>query len=502
MAMADLLAEGRAGRHPPADPGSLASAALEVKRAPGECDRLVFDGIRLLSCAPMDPNPIAGSRATAATPGDQAPEGAATRELGSIVPGADLGTPDLPPLVRTARPDPGASDGVVAPYPPFSAPSRAAVVVLIAGMFLAVFAVMAQAELVLFGIGLLVVYLIDPAVTWMARHRIPRAIGTLLMMAVLVVGLLVVAEVTFRAIIEQGTAFVKQIPTYIESLTAWYRGLALPEGVRSAVDALIGQIREGIAAIDLGAILSGLVLNVFGVLGSFFSIMGLVFFVFYASADRPRLTRAAGRAIPIPWRADALAVFAIVLQIVGAYIKGVAIIMVLLALMTFAGLTLFSWTIDPAFGSFALFLAVIAMLGELIPSFGPIIALIPALLFALSLGPEAIVATLALYLLIMFIEGQILVPVIQGHQVEVHPALVIVLVLAGAAVGGIVGAIVALPLAAVFRDVTAYLYRRAAGILPRPTIDERGAVHIPDLPAAPMPTGVGGGASSATASAT
>jgi len=176
----------------------------------------------------------------------------------------------------------------------------------------------------------------------------------------------------------------------------------------------------------------------------------------------------------------------IALDLTGHYVRSEGVIMVIVGVMTWAGLMLLSDAVNPAYAEFALFLGFIAMLGELIPTFGPIIALIPALLFSLSLGPEAIVATLVLYILIMFIEGQILVPNIQGHAVEVHPALVIILILCGVAVAGILGAIVVLPLAAIFRDVTVYAFRRAAGLLPPPTIDMHGRVAIPELPPDPI----------------
>lgn len=395
---------------------------------------------------------------------------------------------EAPPLIRTELPALRDEEGATA-FPRFRPPSAAAVVVILSGLVVVGLASLASHVLAMFAIGLIVVYLIDPVVTMLARHRVPRALGTIGMMVLLTLGLLVVAEVTFKAIIEQGTAFIAQIPGYVDALARWYQGLSLPEGMQAVVDEVVTSLEETLAGIDWGGIILGFVAGLFGVLGSFFSIMGLVFFIFYATADRPRLTRAVSRGIPAPWRGDALAVGRIALDIVGHYVRSEGVIMVILGVITYVGLMFLSVTVDPAYAEFALFLAFIAMLGELIPTFGPIIALIPALLFSLSLGPEAVVATLVLYILIMFLEGQILVPNIQGHAVEVHPALVIVLILCGTAIAGIIGAIVALPFAAIFRDVTVYLFRRAAGILPPPTIDASGVVHVADLP--PLAIAVG-----------
>jgi len=77
-----------------------------------------------------------------------------------------------------------------------------------------------------------------------------------------------------------------------------------------------------------------------------------------------------------------------------------------------------------------------------------------------------VVATLILYLGIMFLEGRVLVPTIEGKQFEIHPAWVLVLILVGLALVGPLGAVLALPVAAATRDVYTYVFRRAAGLEP------------------------------------
>jgi predicted PurR-regulated permease PerM len=120
--------------------------------------------------------------------------------------------------------------------------------------------------------------------------------------------------------------------------------------------------------------------------------------------------------------------------------------------------------VDPAFAGFALLLAIIAAFSEFIPNFGPWIAAIPAVLIALTLGPNAVVATALLDLVLMFLEGQVLVPKIEGGAFSFHPALVLFLVVAGVALMGILGAILALPVAAAAWRSTRFAFRRASGL--------------------------------------
>jgi hypothetical protein len=89
----------------------------------------------------------------------------------------------------------------------------------------------------------------------------------------------------------------------------------------------------------------------------------------------------------------------------------------------------------------------------------------------------AIIAALLLYLAIQQVENIILVPKIQGDATKLHPAVVIFSLILGGAIAGLLGAILALPIAATLRDLYVYAFRRADGMSPAEaaTGDARGA---------------------------
>jgi predicted PurR-regulated permease PerM len=119
-----------------------------------------------------------------------------------------------------------------------------------------------------------------------------------------------------------------------------------------------------------------------------------------------------------------------------------------------------SQLVDPIFGRYAVLLSIIAGVLELVPIIGPIISAVPAVLLAATAGPAAVVAALLLYTLVQQIENNIFVPKIQGDAIELHPAAVIFAIIIGGALAGLLGAILALPVTAAFRDVVRYLFRR------------------------------------------
>ena len=101
-----------------------------------------------------------------------------------------------------------------------------------------------------------------------------------------------------------------------------------------------------------------------------------------------------------------------------------------------------------------------------IPLFGPWIATIPAVIFGLPLGPVPFTAISLLYVVISFIEGNVLVPAIEGRSFALRPAIVAPVIAIGLALGGAFGAVLAVPTASAVRDVYLYLFRRAQGAPP------------------------------------
>jgi predicted PurR-regulated permease PerM len=332
---------------------------------------------------------------------------------------------------------------------------------------------MARHALTPFIIGALLIYLLDPAVGWFSRLRlgrvtIPRWLAVLIVYAitafVVVEGLLLL----LGPLVTQLLDYVRDFPALLRSfedlaasLGEMYRNLDLPEPVREFIDDLLADIAAGAGGIDFGALLP-IARTIAGTAAGFFGFLIIPIWAFYILRDRMNLTQGFLNAFPLSWRDEIWAVMTIVERVFGRWIRGQLLLGLIVGAATFAGLLVLGWLVDPRFLQFAVLLAVIAGILELLPIIGPIISMIPTLLIALTTQDPvlSVIAVLILYIAVQQIENNILVPKIQGDAVELHPSLVIFALVIGGSIAGFLGAILSIPITAAIKDVYSYLFLR------------------------------------------
>jgi predicted PurR-regulated permease PerM len=101
-----------------------------------------------------------------------------------------------------------------------------------------------------------------------------------------------------------------------------------------------------------------------------------------------------------------------------------------------------------------------------VPVLGPTIGAIPGVLIGLSISPLTGLAMLALYVVVQQLENSLLVPRIIGDSINIHPAVLTVVIIIAGTLFGIVGIILAAPVIAIARDLVVYSYRRLEGVAP------------------------------------
>ncbi|HHD92478.1 MAG TPA: AI-2E family transporter [Candidatus Portnoybacteria bacterium] len=127
---------------------------------------------------------------------------------------------------------------------------------------------------------------------------------------------------------------------------------------------------------------------------------------------------------------------------VGSWLRGELLLMFCVGLFTYLGLSLLHV-------KYALSLSVLAGFLEIIPFLGPILSAVPAIIVALTESSFLALLVLGLYIVVQELEAHILVPQVMKKSVGLNPVLIILTILIGGKLGGIMGAIVSIPLMAI-----------------------------------------------------
>lgn len=188
----------------------------------------------------------------------------------------------------------------------------------------------------------------------------------------------------------------------------------------------------------------------FGVLGDIYIIIFLgIFFTVSPSLYKNGIIKL----VPRKGQPKAREIIDRLSQVLKGWLKGMMIAMVLIAVLSFTGLTIIGIPM-------ALALAVIAGILNFIPNFGPIMAMVPAVLLGLVDSTQTAIIVAALYILIQTLESNVITPTIQRRMINLPPALLIISQLLMGTLSGALGIILATPMLAIIMVLVEELYAK------------------------------------------
>jgi predicted PurR-regulated permease PerM len=391
-----------------------------------------------------------------------------------------------PDLIAAGIPDPS-----VPRFQPLQLPSAPFWVVVIGVLVATIVLAITAHALLVFIIGAALSFFLVPVVNWLVSKGVPRIGAAILVVATLVIVTLVVLTIGVLILVQQGTAFLQALPSYVAEIESDIQSMDLPAWLEDTLTTLDSTIQASAGSIDTGSLVLGFLQGLLGMVGVLFSFMLLPFFLFYLLKDQPRMAATFYTKVPRPWKADVSRMITIFVEDFAQYFK--AEVLVGAIMFTIVSIGMFAiGTLLPDAGilvTYALLLGLAAFVFELIPQIGPILAYLPALLLSMTVSPVAVVVVSIFYFIVFNIEGSILVPTFEGRMISFSGATVLVLITIGFALAGIIGAIIALPVAAIVRDITGIFFVRAqvlAGVPPdRDALPPQQPPAEPDAPHAP-----------------
>jgi predicted PurR-regulated permease PerM len=323
--------------------------------------------------------------------------------------------------------------------------------------------------LLLLFVSILLASALEPMVGWLREHlplsRVGSILAVYLTFFVVMVGL---AFVVVPAAVNQGQKIIASLPPVVEETRAWAATLR-PVALSTSITALIDSAAEILipppaappnpnTVVKVGtAVAEGAVF--------LFTMLAVVFFWLVEHARLQRYTLAF---LPAKRRAGARNAWNGIETRLGLWVRGQLILMGAMGAATGIAYTLLGL---PG----ALLLGLIAALTEAIPIVGPLLGAIPAILVAATVSPQLALVVALIYVVLQLVEGNVLLPLVMRNTIGISPLLVLFSLLVGAEVGGLLGAFLAVPIAASIEIVLSRLQARET-----PVAQDPAAVASPD----------------------
>ncbi|MFZ5351345.1 MAG: AI-2E family transporter [Bacillota bacterium] len=299
-------------------------------------------------------------------------------------------------------------------------------------------------------------YLLNPVVDLLEDKGIKRIVGVLIVYMAFIAIILTLGFFLLPKLIKDIGKLVENMPVYSSDLQRVLNDFQdgyfynnLPESIKEIID-------ENILALQ-GIVLSSLQRaadSIIAVLSQIFNIILVPVIIFYMLKDTSYFKNQIVLLVPKSKRNKAILLFRDIDNAFGKYIRGQIIIASFVSVMTTAALLILNV-------KYAVILGVFAGIANIIPYFGPVIGLVPTVVFAFFDSPTKALYAAGAFLLIQQIESGILTPKIIGESVGVHPVYVILSLIVGGQLFGVAGLIIAVPVLVAIKLTLRHLLRKA-----------------------------------------
>lgn len=286
-------------------------------------------------------------------------------------------------------------------------------------------------------IALVIAGTLSPVVAWMERRGLKRPIALTLVLLGLLAAVFGLGALVIPALVAQVSTIRQDAPQIQSRLADLMAGLPFLAGqadrIRGSNPAQYLDPASNYVVHNVGKAAQTVVLG-----------FTTVVLAFYLIADHERVQGFLFSLLPRRFHLRTARTLLEMETVVGGYMRGQAITSLCIGVFTFAVLAA---THTPN----ALALGILAAFGDLVPFVGPVLAVVPAVVFALVKSPGAAVIVLIALIVYQQFESHLLIPRVYGQSLRLSPVAVLVSLLLGGQLLGIVGALLALPLAAGIR---------------------------------------------------
>jgi predicted PurR-regulated permease PerM/phosphoglycolate phosphatase-like HAD superfamily hydrolase len=310
-------------------------------------------------------------------------------------------------------------------------------------------------------LAVVLAYLLKPLADLIERRaKLPRTLAVFLVFLIL---LLILATIPFTVVplaVNQITHLNLDLQQLVDDLVAFLSQPIVIVGYRFSLQELVGNV-QGTLQSMLRPFATQTVNLLFNVVSSVIWVIAILVISFYLVRDAARLRRWLDRMAPPGYTEELRSLREEINQVWKAFFRGQVVLGIIIGMVTWIAMTAVGLPLAGLMG-------LLAGLLEVIPNFGPVLSVIPALFIAFFRGSSYLplsnfwfaVLVLGIYIVIQQVENVYFKPRIMGRQMGLHPVLIFAGILAGGLLFGILGILLVTPVLGTLRVALHYVYAK------------------------------------------
>ncbi|CAM4133632.1 AI-2E family transporter [Paenibacillus alkaliterrae] len=307
-----------------------------------------------------------------------------------------------------------------------------------------------RAVLAPFIIAMIISYVLNPVVTLLHERKVPRTIAVLLIYAVFCAVITVLLVNLIPMVIDQVQEFNRHVPELsmrAQNIVSDINNTSfLPESIRSGINKSLMNIEK-----KLSESLFTFVNNIGSMLNAVFIAFIIPFLAFYILKDFDVFERTVITYVPKSHRKNTVRLLKDIDAALGSYIRGQFLVCVIVGILAYCGYLLIGMP-------YALLLAGIVAITNVIPYLGPFFGAAPAILMASTVSLKMVILVAIVNTLCQILEGNVISPQVVGRTLHMHPLAIIFALLVGGEIAGIIGMILAVPIFAACKVIVQHMF--------------------------------------------
>ncbi len=293
---------------------------------------------------------------------------------------------------------------------------------------------------------------LNPWVNALQRHKVPRIVATLFIYLAFFGVFAIILLLLIPPLAGQITDIANNFPEYYQRVVSdfqRFQEFSLQQNLLNTLQSTLEGLQNNLAQTT-----AGIFSAVSSVFGGFFSLLGVLVLTFYMLLEENALKKFIRSVTPNKYHPYVFQLMNRSQERLRLWLRGQLILCLMIGILAFVGLKILGV-------KYALVLALWAGLTEFIPYLGPFLGAIPAVFIALTTGNFLIALLVVVwYIIIQQMENSLLVPKVMEKTVGLNPLVVVIVMLIGAKIAGVVGILLAVPLALIVKafaeDFSAY----------------------------------------------